>query len=205
MPGLAERRLAQRSAAGRRGAARLADGSWKELLATQTASHGGPVAYVEGPRRLAIDAAAPPAPVTVVSGMAIRRLWRAAATAIAARPAGAARCCGPTWKMRSIPPGWAADSSDSLLRKGAVGLAGDERTSLAALRRGAALLRNWAPLLAGLRPVAMPNRRRASCPKASAPSELVSPAASAVSHHQPRAISRSTTTCACWCREPARR
>src|ERR1051326_2289620 len=41
----------------------------KELeqgLGTQTASHGGPIAYVEG-RALAIDAAAPPAPVATIS------------------------------------------------------------------------------------------------------------------------------------------
>src|SRR6185295_10083352 len=33
----------------------------EQVLATQTASHGGPIAYVEG-RALAIDAAMPPAP-----------------------------------------------------------------------------------------------------------------------------------------------
>jgi len=36
------------------------------VLATQTVSHGGPIAFVEG-RVLAIDAAAPPAPVAVIS------------------------------------------------------------------------------------------------------------------------------------------
>ena len=35
------------------------------VLATQTASHGGPIAFVEG-RALAIDAAAPPAPLAVI-------------------------------------------------------------------------------------------------------------------------------------------
>ena len=40
----------------------------EQLLATQTASHGGPIAFVEG-RVLAIDAAAPPAPVTTISAM----------------------------------------------------------------------------------------------------------------------------------------
>src|SRR4051794_13001517 len=38
----------------------------EQLLATQTASHGGPIAYVEG-RALSIDAATPPSPVTTLS------------------------------------------------------------------------------------------------------------------------------------------
>src|SRR5262249_3399277 len=38
----------------------------EQMLATQTASHGGPIAYVEG-SALSIDAAPPPQPVTVIS------------------------------------------------------------------------------------------------------------------------------------------
>jgi len=72
------------------------------------------------------------------------------------------------------PAGWTANP-ESQLRKGAVGLSGDERPATSALRRDTALLRNWARLLPGLHPVAMPK------PAGITAVELVSPAASAVS------------------------
>jgi len=139
------------------------------VLATQTASHGGPIAFVEG-RALAIDAAAPPAPVAVVSATDPSAFTRSRQAL-----AGAARALLWTDVEDALyPAGWAANP-ESLLRKGAVGLSGDERPATGALRRDAALLRNWARLFPGLHSVAMPS------PVGVTAAELVSPAASAVS------------------------
>jgi hypothetical protein len=139
------------------------------VLATQTASHGGPIAYVEG-RVLAIDAAAPPAPVAVISATDPSAFTRSRQAL-----AGAARALLWTDVEDALyPAGWTANP-ESPLRKGAVGLSGDERPTTSALRRDTALLRNWARLLPGLHPVAMPK------PAGITAAELVSPAASAVS------------------------
>ena len=139
------------------------------VLATQTASHGGPIAYVEG-RVLAIDAAAPPAPVAVISATDPSAFTRSRQAL-----AGAARALLWTDVEDALyPAGWTANP-ESPLRKGAVGLSGDERPTTSALRRDTALLRNWARLLPGLHPVAMPK------PAGITAVELVSPAASAVS------------------------
>jgi hypothetical protein len=139
------------------------------VLATQTASHGGPIAYVEG-RALAIDAAAPPTPVAVISATDPSAFTRSRQAM-----AGAARALLWTDVEDALyPAGWAANP-ESPLRKGAVGLAGDEHPATSALRRDAALLRNWARLLPGLHSVAMPK------PAGVTAVELVSPAASAVS------------------------
>jgi hypothetical protein len=153
----------------------------KELegaLGTQTASHGGPVAYVEG-RALAIDAGPPPAPVMAISAAdaaALVRSREAIASAVSLRR-GAVLWTGVEDAL--YPAGWAADSA-TLLRKGAVGLAGEERTSLEALRRGAALLRNWAALFGALRPVPMPKPAAGKLPEGVRAVEFVSPMASAV-------------------------
>ena len=139
------------------------------VLATQTASHGGPIAYVEG-RALAIDAAAPPSPVAVISATDPSAFTRSRQAM-----AGAARALLWTDVEDALyPAGWAANP-ESPLRKGAVGLSGDERPATGALRRDAALLRNWARLFPGLHSVAMPK------PPGVTAVELVSPVASAVS------------------------
>ena len=150
----------------------------EETLGTQTASHGGPVAYVEG-RTLAIDAGPPPAPVAVISASdaaALEHSREAIASAISLRR-GAMLWTGVEDAL--YPAGWAADST-TLLRPGAVGLAGDERTSLEALRRGVALLRNWAALLGGMRPIAMPKPAAGKLPEGVRAAEFLSPMASAV-------------------------
>ncbi len=86
------------------------------MLATQTASHGGPIAFVEG-RALAIDAAAPPAPVAVISATDPSAFTRSRQAL-----AGAARALLWTDVEDALyPAGWAANPA-SLLRKGAVGL-----------------------------------------------------------------------------------
>jgi hypothetical protein len=144
------------------------------VLATQTASHGGPIAFVEG-RALAIDAAAPPAPVAVISATDPSAFTRSRHAM-----AGAARALLWTGVEDALyPAGWAADP-ESLLRKGAVGLSGDERPATSALRRDAALLRNWARLLPGMHSVAMPKPAAGALPAGVTAAELVSAAASAI-------------------------
>src|SRR5262249_12738809 len=120
------------------------------LLAAQTSSHGGPIAYVEG-RELEIDAALPPAPVARVSG-------NDASALASSRDAIATARGALLWtdvEDALYPAGWQAGAG-SLLRKGAVGLSGDERAGAEALRRDAALLRNWSPIFTSLEAVTMP-------------------------------------------------
>ena len=149
----------------------------EQVLATQTASHGGPIAWVEG-RALAIDAAAPPAGAIAISAndpTALARSREAIATARGAL----------LWtdvEDAVYPAGWAANPpSSTLLRKGAVGLSGDERATTDALRRDAALLRAWGRLLSEMHTHAMPAPPSGRLPEGVTTVELVSPAASAIS------------------------
>ena len=147
----------------------------EQLLATQTATHGGPIEFVEG-RVLAIDAGAPPAPVVTISANDPNALARSREAIATARGA-------LVWtdvEDALFPAGWAANSA-SLVRKGAVGLSGDEHPATAALRRDAALLRTWGRLLANLHRVAMPRPAVGKLPEGVSAVEMVSPAASAVS------------------------
>ena len=147
----------------------------EQVLATQTASHGGPIAYVEG-HALAIDAAAPPSPVTTISALESSALARSREAMSSARGA-------LVWtdvEDALYPAGWAANPS-TLLRKGAVGLSGDEHPVTAALRRDAALLRGWARLFADLRHVSLPAPAAGKLPEGVSAVELVSTAASAIS------------------------
>ncbi len=101
----------------------------------------------------------------------------------AAKPSSppAARCCGPTWKTRSIPPA-GQPTPGSLLRNGASGLSGDERAAAVALRRDARC-----SCATGRRccrrcmPVAMPKPAAGKFPDGVTAVELISPAISAVS------------------------
>ena len=144
-----------------------------DLLATQTASHGGPIEYVEG-AALSIDAAPAPTAVTI------------SATDPAALPLSreailAGRAIVWTGVEDALwPAGWEPDACP-LLRAGAVGLAGGERPAIGALRRDSALLRNWTPLLGALRPVAMPKQAPRKLPAGVTAAELTSAPASAVS------------------------
>ena len=92
----------------------------EQVLATQTASHGGPIAFVEG-RALAIDAAAPPSPVTTISATEAGAFARSREAINTARGA----LLWTDVEDALYPAGWAANPS-SLLRKGAVGLSGNE-------------------------------------------------------------------------------
>ena len=147
----------------------------QSLLATQTATHGGPVAWVEG-RAGFLGLPAPPVPVTTLSA-------KQSAAVIRSRAAIAAAHGSLLWtdvEDALYPAGWAANPA-TLVRKGAVGLNGEERPATIALRRDAALLRSWSALLSGLRVVRMPRPLAGSLPESITARELASPPASAVS------------------------
>src|ERR1035441_5309735 len=121
----------------------------ENLLAPQTEKHGGPIAFVEGGTSInpgILDAPAPPGPVTVVSAHDPAALTRGRQ----ALTTGGAL----VWEDVEdalYPAGWERPGGP-LYRAGAVSLDGDERPSVAALRRNAALLRHWAALLPGMKP-----------------------------------------------------
>jgi hypothetical protein len=143
------------------------------LLAPQTAKHGGPIAFAEG---LMIDAQPPPQPVSVVSAVDRAALARSRSNLAGSRGSR-------LWtdvEDSLYPAGWEA-GSPSLLRKGAVRLNGEEGPTAVALRREAALARNWSPLVGVLRPVAMPRPTEGKLPRGVTAAELISRLASAVS------------------------
>jgi hypothetical protein len=150
--------------------------SLEQVLAPQTTSHGGPIAYVEG-RGLGIASPSPPLPVVTLAATDPAALTRSRAAIATAHGA-------MLWtdvEDALYPAGWAADPA-TLLRKGAVGLSGDEHTSTAALRRDAALLRGWGRMFAEMRAVT-PSPRPVSgkLPDSVTTAQLGSAAASAVS------------------------
>jgi hypothetical protein len=142
------------------------------LLATQTEKHGGPIAFaVAG--ALAIDVQPPPQPVTTISAIDPAALVRSRAAM--ASPRGS-----QLWtdvEDLIYPAAW-EPGEGPLFRKGAVALNGNERPATAALRRQAALLRNWTGLMTALRPVAMPRPVETKWPRGISATELVSRKAS---------------------------
>ena len=167
VPGLAGARL---DAAQQRAWLKQLEG----VLATQTVSHGGPIAFVEG-RALAIDAAAPPSPVTSISATGTNAFARSRESMSSARGA----LLWTDVEDALYPAGWAANPA-TMLRQGAVALSGEEHPATAALRRDAALLRSWARLFAELHHVTLPKREGGHWPEGVSAVELVSPAASAI-------------------------
>ncbi|MBV9508118.1 MAG: hypothetical protein JO323_24255, partial [Acidobacteriia bacterium] len=145
------------------------------LLGPQTAKHGGPIAFVEG-HDLAIEAEPPPAPVTTISATDPAALARSRSAVASARGA----LLWTDVEDALYPVGWEPVAA-SLLHSGAVDLSGNERSSVAALRRNAALLRNWEPVLPQLRPVTLPKPAEGILPRSLRAVELISPSASAVS------------------------
>ena len=148
----------------------------EQLLTTQTAKHGGPIAFVEN-RALSIDAIAPPPSVTTISATDPDALVNSRDALTASAPSAV------LWthvEDTLYPAGWAADPT-TLLRPGAVGLSGDERPSAVPLRRNAALLRKWAAMRAELHAVAMPKPAAGKFQDGVTASELTSAGASAVS------------------------
>jgi hypothetical protein len=153
----------------------------KELggfLSTRTANHGGPIAYVEG-GLLATDAAAAPAPVASISLTSPDALPASRDALGKGKPFGSGALLWRDVEDALYPEGWAPGTG--WLRKGAVGLSGDETPATAALRRDAALLRNWGPLLKGLTAVPLPRPAAGKLPEGITAFEVASPAASAVS------------------------
>jgi hypothetical protein len=145
------------------------------LLATQTASHGGPIVWLEG-APLAIDAGAPPAPAKVVSAIDPAALSLSREALLAGSPALLwTNVEDRLYSVGSEPPGSAP------LVEGAVGLSGDERPAAIALRRSAALLRNWGVFLPTMEPVPLPKPAAGKLPDSISATELASPAVSAVS------------------------
>jgi hypothetical protein len=103
-------------------------------LTPQLEQHGGPIAFVEGASDL--EAASPPSPVTRISAVDPGALLRS-------REVFAGGHGSLLWQ----------DVEDTLspgLKRGVVSFSGDERPGATALRRDAALLRNWAAILPGL-------------------------------------------------------
>lgn len=128
---------------------RQAQRRWLEELGrafgTQVEKHGGPIAFVEGAPGI-LDAPPPPAPIATVSATNPTALART-------REAFASGRGSLLWEDVEdalSPAGWEAPG-DHLLRAGAIDLNGQERPGVAALRRDAALLRNWAPLVSAMR------------------------------------------------------
>jgi hypothetical protein len=162
----------------RTSATKSPDAGWNKLLeqtlATQTASHGGPVAFVDD-HALALDAAAAPTPVTTISAIDSAALPR---SRDALTHGGALLWTNVEDAL--YPAGWPGISG-SLLREGAVGLSGDEHPTTVGLRRTAALLRSWATMVPQMRPVAMPKPTTGKLPAGVTASEFTSASASAVS------------------------
>ncbi|HTT65203.1 MAG TPA: beta-galactosidase [Bryobacteraceae bacterium] len=118
----------------------------ENLLAPQTEAHGGPIAFVEGGPGI-LDAPVPPQPVTVLSAQdpaAMNRSRQALA-------AGGGALLWEDVEDALYPAGWERPGSP-IYRAGAVNLNGDERHTVSALRRDAALLRHWGTLLPGMKP-----------------------------------------------------
>ena len=144
------------------------------LLSVQTVSHGGPVACIEG-GDAAIGAPSPPSPVTRISAVDPGAFARSREAIAAARGS-------LLWmdvEDSLYPAGWQG-APGSLLRHGAVGLSGDEHPAAIPLRRDAALLRYWTPLLQAMQPVAMPKPAAGRLPTGVTAVQLTSLAASAV-------------------------
>ncbi|HLK70236.1 MAG TPA: beta-galactosidase [Bryobacteraceae bacterium] len=150
-----------------------------QLLTTQTARHGGPIAYVEG-HVLSIDAVSPPTPVITLSANDPNALARSREAFVAGNPSSLGSLLWSDVEDSLYPAGWSVDGA-SFLRKGAVGLSGDERPTTAALRRDAALLRKWSPLLTGLHSTAVPKPLSGKFADGVNVVEVVSAGASAVS------------------------
>jgi len=125
--------------------------SWLErlgqVLGAQTEKHGGPIAFVE-PATSGFDAPPPPQPITIVSATDAGAMLRSrrAITGIQ----GTLLWEDVEWAL--YPVGWEAPGAP-ILRAGAVSLNGDEQSTVAALRRNAALLRSWIGLLPEMRPL----------------------------------------------------
>jgi hypothetical protein len=143
------------------------------MLAPQTANHGGPVAWADPPLD-GVDAPAPPAPA--------RRIDATAAAALALSREVLASARGSllwTSAFDELYPAGSQPSGAPVLREGAIGLNGEER-STQALRRDALLLRGWDRLLPLMRASAAAKAVAGKFPEGVTAALLTSNAASAV-------------------------
>ena len=136
------------------------------ILAPQTLNHGGPIAWTE-PALPGVDAATPPSPVHRIAATDPAALAQSREALATAR--GALLWTGAIDAL--YPGGW--------LREGALGLNGEQR-SVTALRRDAALLHGWAPLLPAMQVAPAPKPVSGKFPEGVSAALLVSNAASAV-------------------------
>ncbi|MGP8243753.1 MAG: beta-galactosidase [Bryobacteraceae bacterium] len=151
----------------------------KDLLEPQMAAHSGPIVFLEG-GELGLGGAAPPTPVTTLSAVDANAFARSRAALAAARGA-------VLWRDVEeglYPAGW-APAPGTVLRPGAVSLDGDETAAVRGIERDAALLRNWARLLAQLERGAPPRLASGKPPIPLAAAQLCSPTASAVAVTNP--------------------
>jgi hypothetical protein len=144
------------------------------ILAPQTVNHGGPIAWAD-PLLPGVDA---PVPLTPVN-----RIPATGPDALAHSRDILAATHGSLLWTNAIdalyPAGWTPPPAAPLV-EGAVGLDGEERSD-AALRRDAALLRGWAPLLPGMHPGAPPKPAAGKFPAGISAAAMVSNSACAVS------------------------
>ena len=116
----------------------------ESALSPLEASHGGPIAMVEGGGGI-FDAPAPPQPVREVPARDSRAL-------IESREAFAAGRGSLVWtdvEDTLVPAGW-EPAAGAVFRPGAVSFAGDERVSVTPLRRDALLSRYWGAALGSM-------------------------------------------------------
>lgn len=159
-----------------RRAARAWQRQLERLLEPHTAAHGGPIAYAEGDADF-LDLPKPPEPVTALSALDAGALARSRDALASGRGSLLWRDVEPVL----YPAGWQPPAT-APIRPGAIGFEGEEAPTAAALRRNAALLRNWAPLVARMRPHSRPPVRPVTgkLPEGVTARQLVSPLASAV-------------------------
>ena len=127
---------------------------WLRELESQlmplTTGHGGPIAFVEAP---GFNAPYPPGPVMAISATHPAALSRSRH----ALETGRGSLLWEDVEDAVYPVGWESAGAP-IFSAGAVSLAGREGAGVAALRRDAALVRHWAPLLAGMRRAPHPVR-----------------------------------------------
>ena len=145
-----------------------------DLLAPQTESHGGPIAFVEG-HELTVEAGPPPSPVATISATDTASLLRSRE----ALAFGHGALLWTNVEAALYPAAW-EPGAGALFHPGAVDLNGQER-STGGLRRDAALLHNWSRFLDGLRPLSVPKSPAHKLPVGVRVTELVSAPVSAVS------------------------
>lgn len=116
-----------------RGWVRSAPAGMAAKLMPHTARHGGPIAFTDVP---AIDAPAPPQPVTRLSATDPAALAKSRAALVAGRGS-------MVWTE-------VEDTLGPVYRAGVISFAGDERAGGAVIRRNALLLRRWGAVLPGL-------------------------------------------------------